>query len=249
MIIIKSKREIDIMREAAKVTGEILRDIEGFIKPGMTTHAIDNFVEERILHYKMKPTFIGFGGFPAASWVSVNDDVVHVIPSRDRVLKEGDIGSVDTGATYKGYCSDAARTYAVGEISDEARKLIDVTKQSFFEWVKYGMVGYRLHDIGHSVQEYAESNGFGVIREYLGHGIGRDLHEDPQVPNYGDAHTGPHLKEGMVLAIEPMITQGSYGTRVLGNDWTVVTDDGLLAAHYENTVVITDGEPELLTLI
>lgn len=249
MIIIKSKREIDIMREAAKVTGEILRDIEGFIKPGMTTHAIDNFVEERILHYKMKPTFKGYGGFPAAACVSVNDEVVHGIPSRDRVLKEGDIVSVDTGSTYKGYCSDAARTYAVGEISDEARKLIDVTKQSFFEGVKYAMVGYRLHDIGHAVQEYAESNGFGVIREYLGHGIGRDLHEDPQVPNYGDAQTGPHLKEGMVLAIEPMITQGSYGTRVLGNDWTVVTDDGLLAAHYENTVVITDGEPELLTLI
>ena len=183
MIIIKSKREIDIMREAAKVTGEILRDIEGFIKPGMTTHAIDNFVEERILHYKMKPTFKGYGGFPAAACVSVNDEVVHGIPSKDRVLKEGDIVSVDTGSTYKGY-----RTYAVGEISDEARKLIDVTKQSFFEGVKYAMIGYRLHDIGHAVQEYAESNGFGVIREYLGHGIGRDLHEDPQVPNWGCSH-------------------------------------------------------------
>lgn len=248
MIIIKSKREIDIMREAAKVTGEILRDLEGFIEPGMPTHDIDQFVETRIAHYKMKPTFKGYGGFPAAACISVNEEVVHGFPSKKRILKEGDIVSVDTGATLKGYCSDAARTYGVGEISPAARKLIDVTRESFFEGVNYAMVGYRLHDIGHAIQQYAESYGFGVIRDYLGHGIGRDLHEDPQVPNYGEAHTGPHLKEGMVLAIEPMITQGSYGTRTLANGWTVVTDDGLLAAHYENTVVITDGEPELLTL-
>lgn len=170
------------------------------------------------------------------------------IPSKNRVLNEGDIVSVDTGATYRGYASDAARTYPVGEITADAQKLIDVTKESFFQGVKYAMEGFRLHDIGHAIQEYSERNGMAVIREYLGHGIGRDLHEDPQVPNYGKPHTGPHLKEGMVLAIEPMLAQGTYDTKVLSNEWTVVTADGKLSAHYENTVVITDGEPELLTL-
>jgi methionyl aminopeptidase len=248
MIIIKSHREIDIMREAAKVTGEILRDLEGFIKPKMTTHDVNAFIEDKIAHYNMQPTFKGYGGFPAGACVSVNEQIVHGIPSKHTVLQEGDIVSVDTGTTYRGYASDAARTYPVGEISPEAQKLIDVTKQSFFEGVKYAMVGYRLSDIGHAIQEYAESFGFGVVREYTGHGIGRDMHEDPLVPNYGAPHKGPHLKEGMVLAIEPMITQGSYGTRTLANGWTVVTDDNKLSAHYENTVVITDGEPELLTL-
>ena len=237
-----------MMREAAKVTGEILRELSDFIRPKMTTQDINAFVEDKIAHYKMKPTFKGYGGFPAGACVSLNDEIVHGIPSKNRVIHEGDIVSVDTGATYKGYCSDAARTYPVGEISADARKLVDVTKQSFFEGIKYAMVGYRLHDIGHAIQEYAESNGMGVIREYLGHGIGRDMHEDPQIPNYGEAHTGPHLKEGMVLAIEPMLCQGSYDTRTLANEWTVVTRDGKLSAHHENTVVITDGEPELLTI-
>lgn len=248
MIIVKSSREIDIMREAAKVTGEILRTLPDIIEPGITTYDIDAFVEEKILHYNMKPTFKGYGGFPAAACVSVNREIVHGIPSKDTVLREGDIVSVDTGATFKGYCSDAARTYAVGSISDEAQKLIDVTEQSFFEGVKYAMVGYRLHDIGHAIQEYSEANGMAVIRDYLGHGIGKNLHEDPQVPNYGSAGTGPHLREGMVLAIEPMLALGTYDCRTLPNGWTVVTEDGKMAAHYENTVVITDGEPELLTL-
>jgi methionyl aminopeptidase len=248
MIIIKSQREIDLMREPCKVTGEILRDLEGFIKPGMSTMDVNAFVEERIANYKMKPTFKGYGGFPAGACVSVNEEIVHGIPSKNRILKEGDIVSVDTGATYKGYCSDAARTYPVGEISAEAQKLIDVTKQSFFEGVKYAMVGYRIHDIGHAIQQYAEDNGMGVIRDYLGHGVGKNLHEDPQVPNYGTPGTGVKLKEGMTLAIEPMLALGSYDCRVLSNDWTVVTIDGKLSAHYENTVVITDGEPELLTL-
>lgn len=248
MIIVKSSREIDIMREAAKVTGEILRTLPDIIEPGITTYDIDAFVEEKILHYNMKPTFKGYGGFPAAACVSVNREIVHGIPSKDTVLREGDIVSVDTGATFKGYCSDAARTYAVGSVSDEAQKLIDVTEQSFFEGVKYAMVGYRLHDIGHAIQEYSEANGMAVIRDYLGHGIGKNLHEDPQVPNYGSAGTGPHLREGMVLAIEPMLALGTYDCRTLPNGWTVVTEDGKMAAHYENTVVITDGEPELLTL-
>lgn len=248
MIIIKSQREIDLMKDACKVTGEILRNLEDFIKPGISTMDINEFVENAIAKHNMKPTFKGYAGFPAGACVSVNEEIVHGIPSASRILKEGDIVSIDTGATYKGYCSDAARTYAVGEISEAARKLIDVTKQSFFEGVKYATPGNRIHDIGHAVSVYAEANGMGVIRDYTGHGVGRTLHEDPQIPNYGTPGTGAKLKPGMTLAIEPMLTQGSYGTIVLDNDWTVITDDGLLSAHYENTVVITDGEPEILTL-
>ena len=248
MIVIKSQREIDLMREPCKVTGEILRDLEGFIRPGISTQDINAFVENAIAAYRMKPTFKGYGGFPAGACVSVNEEIVHGIPSVDRILKEGDIVSIDTGATYKGYCSDAARTYAVGEISEQTRKLIDVTKQSFFEGIKLATAGNRVHDIGHAVSVYAEANGMGVIRDYTGHGVGRSLHEDPMVPNYGTPGTGAKLKPGMTLAIEPMLTLGSYGTIVLDNDWTVITDDGSLSAHYENTVVITDGEPEILTL-
>ena len=248
MIVIKSKREIDLMREPCKVTGEILRNLEGIIKPGMTTQAVNAYVEEQIAHYKMKPTFKGYGGFPAGACVSVNEEVIHGIPSKDRILKEGDIVSIDTGATYRGYNSDAARTYAVGSISDEAQRLIDVTKQSFFEGIKYAMEGYRIHDIGHAVQVYAENNGMGVVRDYTGHGTGKALHEDPQIPNYGKAGTGTRIREGMTLAVEPMLTLGTYDVRVLSNDWTVVTTDASLSAHYENTIVITDGEPEILTL-
>jgi len=248
MIIIKSDREIDIMREAAKVTGEILRELSDYIEPGMTTHDVNAFVESKIDHYKMKPTFKGYGGFPAAACVSVNEEIIHGIPSRKRVLKEGDIVTVDTGATYKGYASDAARTYPVGNVSEEAQRIIDVTKESFFRGVEYARAGCRLHDIGHAIQEYAESEGMGVIRDYTGHGVGRNLHEDPAIPNYGQAGTGVKLKKGMVLAIEPMLALGTYECRTLANEWTVVTLDGKLSAHYENTVVITDGEPELLTL-
>lgn len=248
MIIIKSQREIELMKEACKVTGEVLRNLEGFIRPGISTQDINAFVEDAIARYDMKPTFKGYAGFPAGACVSVNEEIVHGIPSSKRILREGDIVSIDTGATYKGYCSDAARTYAVGEISDDARKLIDVTQQSFFEGIKFAVADKRLHDIGHAVQVYAEANGMGVIRDYTGHGVGRSLHEDPQIPNYGTPGTGPKLKPGMTLAIEPMLTQGSYGTEVLDNEWTVITDDRLLSAHYENTVVITEGEPEILTL-
>lgn len=250
MIIIKSDREIALMREAGKVTGEILRELDDFIRPGITTFDINAYVEDKIAHYKMIPTFKGYGGFPAGACVSVNEEIVHGIPSKKRKIYEGDIVSVDTGATYRGYVSDAARTYPVGLIDDSAKKLIDVTKQSFFEGVKYARVGFRLHDIGEAVQNYAEANGMGVIREYLGHGLGKDLHEDPPVPNYKDKgmSPGPHLKQNMVIAIEPMLSMGSYGTLTLDNDWTVVTDDNSLSAHYENTVVINDGEPELLTL-
>ncbi len=248
MIIIKSEEEIDLMRTSGKVTAFILKELESFIKPGMTTADIDRFVEDTIIGNGMIPTFKGYGGFPASACVSVNEEVVHGIPSKKRRIQEGDIVSVDVGATYKGYVSDAARTYAVGSISEEAKRLIDVTRDSFFEGLKFCKVGYRLSDISHAIQKRAEGAGFSVIRELVGHGVGQNMHEEPQIPNYGRAGRGPRLAAGMVFAIEPMICEGGYDVETLSNDWTVVTLDGKLAAHYENTVVITDGEPELLTL-
>ncbi|MDD7510833.1 MAG: type I methionyl aminopeptidase [Peptostreptococcaceae bacterium] len=248
MIIIKSRQEIDLMRESGKVTGEVLYKLKNYIKPGLSTMDINNFVDGIIRGYGMYPTFNGYGGFPGSACVSVNEEIVHGIPDKLRILKEGDIVSVDVGSTYKGYVSDAARTYAVGQISDTAQHLIDATRESFFEGIKYAREGCRLSDISHAVQEYAEGEGFGVIRDFVGHGVGRDLHEDPQIPNYGKPGKGPRLVSGMVFAIEPMISEGSYETETLLNNWTVVTADGKLSAHYENTVVINDGEPELLTL-
>ena len=249
MIVIKSKREIDLMREPCKVTAQLLNDLEAFIEPGRTTMDISEFVEKRIESHGMTPTFKGYGGFPAAACVSVNEEVIHGIPSKARVLKEGDIVSIDVGATCKGYNSDAARTYPVGAISAEDQKLIDVTRQSFFEGIKYAMEGYRIGDIGHAVQQYAEGFGMGVIRDYTGHGTGTRLHEDPFIPNYGKAGKGARIERNMTLAIEPMIALGTYEVRVLGNEWTVVTIDGRKAAHYENTVLVTDGEPEIMTLL
>lgn len=236
------------MRTAGKVTAEILEKLESFIKPGVSTMDIDRFVEEFIRKKEMVPSFKGLYDFPASACVSANEEVVHGIPSEKRTLQEGDIVSVDTGATYKGYVSDAARTYGVGTISPEARHLIDTARDSFFEGLKFCKVGYRLSDISHAIQEKVESEGFGVIRDFVGHGVGRDMHEDPQIPNFGAPGRGPRLAKGMVFAIEPMITQGSYEVETLLDNWTVVTLDGKLAAHYENSVVITDGEPELLTL-
>ncbi len=248
MIVIKSKREIELMREPCKVTAELLKELEDFVKPGLSTKDISDFAEKKIEAHGMHPTFKGYGGFPAAACVSVNEEVIHGIPNASRILKEGDIVSIDVGATYKGYNSDAARTYAVGKISAEDQKLIDVTRQSFFEGVKYAMEGYRIGDIGHAVQTYAESFGMGVIRDYTGHGTGSKLHEDPFIPNYGKAGKGPKIERNMTLAIEPMIALGTYEVRVLANEWTVVMADGKRAAHYENTILVTDGEPEILTL-
>lgn len=248
MIIIKSDEEIDLMRISGKVTGYILKELESFIVPGISTADIDRFVETTIRDNGMIPTFKGYGGFPASACVSINEEVVHGIPSKKRIIKEGDIVSVDVGSTYKGYVSDAARTYAVGEISDEAGKLIEATRDSFFEGLKFCKVGYRLSDISHAIQKKAEGEGFSVIRDFVGHGVGQNMHEEPQIPNYGRPGRGPRLTKGMVFAIEPMICQGGYDVQTLSNDWTVVTLDGKLSAHYENTVVITDGEPELLTL-
>ena len=248
MIVIKSEKEIDIMREAGKVTGEILRSLKTFIKPGINTLEIDRYIEEYILRYNMKPAFKGLYVFPASACISVNSEVVHGIPRKDKILMEGDIVSIDTGTTFKGYVSDAARTYGVGNISKEAQSLIDNTEASFFAGMEFCRVGYRLSDISHAIQNRAESAGLGVIREYVGHGIGRVMHEDPHIPNYGKPGKGPRLIEGMVFAIEPMTSLGDYNTERLDDEWTVVTRDGSLAGHYENTVVVRDGEPELLTL-
>ncbi len=248
MIVIKSKREIELMREPCKVTAELLKDLEDFVKPGLSTKDISDFAEKRIESHGMHPTFKGYGGFPAAACVSVNEEVIHGIPNASRILKEGDIVSIDVGATWKGYNSDAARTYAVGKISKEDQQLIDVTRQSFFEGIKYAMEGYRIGDIGHAVQQYAESFGMGVIRDYTGHGTGSRLHEDPHIPNYGKAGKGPRIERNMTLAIEPMIALGTYEVRTLANEWTVVMTDGKKSAHYENTILVTDGEPEILTL-
>ncbi len=247
MIIIKSDSEIDLMRESGKVTGFILRELENFIKPGLSTADVDRFVDETIRKNGMIPTFKGYGGFPASACVSINEEVVHGIPDKKRILREGDIVSIDVGSTYKGYVSDAARTYPVGQVSETALKLMKATKDSFFAGLEFCKVGYRLSDISHAIQGKAESEGFSVIRDFVGHGVGQRMHEDPQIPNYGEAGRGPRLAKGMVFAIEPMICEGTYDVRTLSNDWTVVTLDGKLSAHYENTVVITEGEPELLT--
>lgn len=248
MIIIKSDSEIDLMRESGKVTGFILKELENFIKPGLSTADVDRFVDSTIRKHGMIPTFKGYGGFPASACVSINEEVVHGIPDKKRILKEGDIVSVDVGSTYKGYVSDAARTYPVGQVSETAAKLMKATKDSFFAGLEFCKVGYRLSDISHAIQVKAESEGFSVIRDFVGHGVGQQMHEDPQIPNYGKPGRGPRLARGMVFAIEPMICEGTYDVRTLSNDWTVVTLDGKLSAHYENTVVITEGEPELLTL-
>ena len=248
MIIIKSDQEVDLMRESGKVTGFILKELENFIKPGISTADINRFVEDTIRKNGMIPTFKRYCGFPASACVSINEEVVHGIPDKKRILKEGDIVSVDVGSTYKGYVSDAARTYPVGKVSDIAQKLMDATRDSFFAGLEFCKVGYRLSDISHAIQVKAESEGFSVIRDFVGHGVGQEMHEEPQIPNYGKAGRGPRLAKGMVFAIEPMICEGGYDVRTLSNDWTVVTRDGKLSAHYENTVVITDGEPELLTL-
>ena len=248
MIIIKSEEEIELMRISGKVTAFILKELESFIRPGISTADIDKFVESTITSNGMIPTFKGYGGFPASACVSINEEVVHGIPDKKRILKEGDIVSVDVGSTYKGYVSDAARTYPVGTVSDTAKKLMDTTRESFFAGLEYCKVGNRLSDISHAIQVRAESDGFSVIRDFVGHGVGQNMHEDPQIPNYGKPGRGPRLAKGMVFAIEPMICEGTYDVETLSNDWTVVTLDGKLSAHYENTVVITDGEPQLLTL-
>ncbi len=248
MIIIKSEQEIELMREAGKVNRFILEELEKLIRPGISTLEIDRFVEKTVEAYGMTAAEKGYCGYPASICVSVNEEVVHGIPSKKRHLHEGDIVSLDLVVENRGYMADAARTYGVGQISQTASHLIETAKKAFFSGIEFAKEGYRLSDISHAIQKTVEAEGFGVIRDFVGHGIGNSMHEDPQIPNYGRPGKGPRLQRGMTLAIEPMITEGSYEVDVLEDDWTAVTVDGGLAAHYENTVVITDGEPELLTL-
>lgn len=248
MIVLKSKEEIALMRESGRITGWILEVLASLIKPGMTTAEIDGFVEDTILKHKMTPAFKGYHGYPASSCVSVNEVVVHGIPSSKKVLREGDIVSVDVGIIHRGYVSDAAQTYPVGAISREAQQLIETTKASFFAGLEYCRAGNRLYDISAAVQRCAEADGFSVVRDFVGHGIGAQMHEEPQIPNYGVAGKGPRLAAGMVFAIEPMINQGDWQVEVLLDNWTAVTVDRKLSAHYEHTVAITDGDPQILTL-
>ena len=248
MIIIKSDSEIDLMRESGKVTGYILKELENVIKPGISTADVNHFVEKTIRGAGMIPTFLGYGGFPAAFCVSVNDEVVHGIPRPDHYIEEGDIVSLDACLLHKGYQADAARTYAIGKVSAEAQKLIRVAEESFFAGIEKAVAGNYLNDISAAIQKHVEANGFGVVRALVGHGIGAEMHEDPEVPNFARRRRGVRLKPGMTLAIEPMITAGDWDVGWMDDDWTVVTMDGSLAAHYENTILITDGEPEIFTL-
>lgn len=247
-VTIKTAREIELMRESCRLLEIVHNELAEIIKPGISTLDIDRYGEKRIRSLGGIPNFKNYNGYPASICVSVNDEVVHGIPSKHRILQEGDIVSLDAGLIYKGYHSDAARTYGVGQVSPEAQKLMDVTKQSFFEGIKYAKAGYHLHDISNAIGNYAQSFGYGVVRDLVGHGIGTSLHEDPQIPNFPQRTKGIRLQPGMTLAIEPMITMGRPEVCWLDDDWTVVTEDESLAAHYENTVLITAGEPEILTL-
>lgn len=248
-VTIKSEREIGLMRESCKILAEVHASLGEAIKPGISTLEIDTLGEKLIRGYGCIPNFLNYNGYPASICVSVNDEVVHGIPSKDRILVEGDIVSLDAGLIYKGYHSDAARTHAVGKISKEAEQLIRVTRQSFFEGIKYAKEGCHLYDISNAIDSYCSSYGYGVVRDLVGHGIGTSLHEEPQIPNFRQWRRGIKLKAGMTLAIEPMINMGSWQVEWLDDDWTVVTRDGSPSAHYENTVLITKGEPEILTLL
>ncbi len=248
MIIIKSENEIKIMKEAGRVTAGVLEKIGNVLKPGMTTIELDRIAEEEIYKYHMIPAFKGYNGFPASICVSINEQVVHGIPS-DRIINEGDIVSVDVGVRYEGYHGDAAKTFAVGSVSDEAKKLIEVTECSFYEGLKYCNTKFRLSDISHAIQTYVESKGFEIVKDFVGHGIGKSMHEDPQIPNYGRPGRGTRLTSGMVFAIEPMVNMGTDEVSVLLDNWTVVTNDAKLSSHFEHTVAITDGEPVILTMV
>lgn len=246
---IKSAREIELMREAGRILANVHNELEKAIKPGMSTLDIDRLGEHLIRSYGCIPSFKNYNGYPASICVSVNDEVVHGIPGKHRIIQEGDIVSLDAGVIYHGYHSDAARTHAVGAISPEAQQLIRVTRECFFEGIKYAKSGNHLNDISSAIQKYAESFGYGVVRDLVGHGIGTHLHEEPEVPNFAQKKKGIRLQPGMTLAVEPMINMGRPDVVWLDDDWTVVTDDGSLSAHYENTILITDGEPEILSLI
>ena len=247
MITIKNAHELQSMRRACRITAEARALAGSMVKPGVSTLEIDKAVHDFIVAQGAKPSFLNYNGFPASACISVNNCVIHGIPG-DYVLKEGDIVTVDVGALYKGFHGDCAATFACGAISTEAQKLIDVTKQSFFEGMKFATKGKRVQDISHAIQTYVESNGFSIVRSFVGHGVGRKLHEEPEVPNFGNPGRGPRLLPGMTLAVEPMVNVGTHEVRILKDGWTTVTADGKLSAQYENTVLITDGEPEILTV-
>ena len=247
MIILKTQQQINCMRECGKIVAEILDLLKTKIKPGITTLELDRVADKCLKKNKAISAFKGYNGFPASICVSINHEVVHGIPRIDRVIKEADIVSVDVGVKKNGYCGDAAYTYSAGDISEEKKKLINVAEISLAKGIEQFTIGNRLYTLSHSIQQYVEKNGFSVVRDYVGHGIGRDLHEDPQVPNYGRIGTGPIFKTGMVLAIEPMVNMGTYKTKVLPDGWTVVTEDGLASAHFEHTIALTENGPEILT--
>lgn len=248
-VTIKSAKEIELMREAGRLLAKVHDELGKAIKPGMSTKEIDILGETLIRSYGCIPNFLHYHGYPASICVSVNDEVVHGIPNKHRILQDGDIVSLDAGLIYKGYHSDAARTHAVGDVSEEARKLMEVTKQSFFEGIKMAKAGNHLHDISAAIDSYVSGFGYGIVRDLVGHGIGTQLHEDPQIPNFAQRRRGIKLQPGMTLAVEPMINIGRCDVEWLDDDWTVVTEDGSLSAHYENTILITDGEPEILTIL
>ena len=246
MITLKSSHEIDLMRRAGKITAAARALAGEMVRPGVTTQEIDSAVEHFIRKQGAVPSFLNYHGYPASACISVNDEIIHGIPGK-RVLQEGDIVSVDVGAYIGGFHGDCAATFACGKISEEAQDLIDVTRQSFFEGIKFAKEGQRLQDISAAIQSYVEDRGYSIVREYVGHGVGAEMHESPEIPNFGRPGRGPRLLRGMTLAIEPMVNAGTAAIKLMPDGWTVRTLDGKWAAHYENTVLITDGEPEILT--
>ena len=247
MIELKSAREIETMRQAGRIVAGVLRELAAALRPGITTADLDRLAERLIREAGAEPAFKGYQGYPASICASINDEVVHGIPSPHRVLRDGDLVSLDVGARYRGYYGDSAATFAVGHVPAEARRLLEVTREALYAGIAAARPGNRLGDIGHAVQRYVEAAGFSVVRDYAGHGIGRAMHEDPQVPNYGQPGTGLRLRPGLVLAIEPMVNAGGHAVRTEADGWTVRTVDGSLSAHFEHTVLITEGEPEILT--
>ncbi len=249
MIIIKTDNEIKKMRESGKILGSILKETGGFVKEGLSTLDIEIFIRKLIKHYKVKPAFLAYRGYPAVSCISVNEEIVHGIPSKTKILKSGDIVSVDMGVIYKGYVTDAARTFYIGKVREDVKLLVETTKQAFFNGAKMAVEGNHLYDISYEIMQTVEPKGFSLVRDFVSHGVGRQLHEDPGFPNFGEKHTGPKLKYGMTLAIEPMVNMGTYKVKILKDGWTAVTLDGKYSAHYENTVLVGKERSEILTEI
>ena len=248
-VTIKSSQEIELMRQAGKILAKVHEGLKKELKPGMSTLDIDRIGEEMIRSFGCEPSFKNYQGYPASVCVSINEEVVHGIPRKDRIIEEGDIVSLDTGVIYKGYQSDAARTHGVGEITEDARLLIERTRQSFFEGIKFAKEGNHLYDISAAIGDYAEKFGYGVVRDLVGHGIGTEMHEDPQIPNFRQKRKGMKLQAGMTLAIEPMVIAGKPNILELDDGWGIITEDGTRAAHYENTILITEKEPKILTIV